>query len=486
MGTSQIRGEGQVRGAQASVAGTAACWPSGTVPDWPALSHAVDEIVESLREALIGIAQALIRIPSINHPPTGEERACQLAVAAYLRRVGLRPEVYALDDVPGLAAHAAFWPGRDYRGRPNVVARRPGQGGGRSLLLSGHIDTVPLGTQPWHHDPFGAEIAAGRLYGLGAYDMKGGVAAILGVMRALAALAVPLQGDLIVETVVDEEFGGVNGTLAGLLRGDHGDAVVIPEPSNLAIHNGVRGGHVAQIRLVGQEGIFFGRAEPGEAIRQLTHLLQGVDRFRARRRAHCPDLAPGAPDPVPVWVTKVAAGGWGTNVPITVPAEAQVELSWQLLPGEAQPQVEAELGAWLDEVVAAAPELFPRRLEVHFPIRFMPASAIRVDHPFVQTVAQCARVVTGETPAVTPLPSPSDLFVVQREFGLPSVHYGVRGANAHAADEYLVVDDLVTVTKVLTLLALTWCGVAETDTGPPSGAASPGAPPRRKGRHARV
>jgi hypothetical protein len=251
--------QGVARGAQPDVGGAAPRSPSRTVQDWPALCRAVDATIESLRDEVIGIAQELIRIPSVNHPPTGEEEACQRAVAAHLRSAGLRPEIYALDDVPGLAAHPAFWPGRDYRGRPNVVARRPGQGGGRSLVLSGHIDTVPLGTQPWQHDPFGAELAAGRLYGLGAYDMKGGVAAILGVMRALAALAVPLQGDVIAETVVDEEFGGVNGTLAGRVRGDNGDALVIPEPSNLVIHNGVRGGHVAQLRLVGREGIFSAR-----------------------------------------------------------------------------------------------------------------------------------------------------------------------------------------------------------------------------------
>ncbi len=456
----QGTGDGAVRGAEEDAAGMRSRTPSQAIPERSSLHRAVDAAVDTLAEELIGIARELIRIPSINHPPTGEEEACQAAVAAHLAKAGLRPEIYALDEVAGLAAHPAFWPGRDYRGRPNVVARRPGRGGGRSLVFSGHIDTVPLGTQRWQHDPFGAEIVDGRLYGLGAYDMKGGVAAILGVMRTLDILAVPLQGDVIAETVVDEEFGGVNGTLAGRVRGDNGDALVIPEPSNLLIHNGVRGGHVAQIRLAGAEGIFFGQAEPGEAVRQLTHLLQWVDRFRAQRRAHCPGLAPGAPDPVPVWVTKVAAGGWGTNVPITVPAEARVELSWQLLPGETQPEAEAEFRAWLDELVAAAPELFPRRPEVRFPIRFMPASAIRADHPFVGVLADCARAVTGETPAVTPLPSPSDLFVVQRDFGLPAVHYGVRGAGAHAADEYLVVEDLLTVTKVLTLLTYAWCGVA--------------------------
>jgi acetylornithine deacetylase len=383
-----------------------------------------------------------------------------MAVASHLERIGLQPDIYALDDVAGLKDHPAYWPGRDYTARPNVVARRPGRGGGRSLVLSGHVDTVPLGTQPWCHDPFGGELDAGRLYGLGAYDMKGGLATILGVMRTLQLLDVPLRGDVIAESVVDEEFGGVNGTLAGRVRGDNGDAMVIPEPSGLTIHNGVRGGRVAHIRLVGHEGIFFDQIEPGQAIRQLTHLLRWVDVFRQRRRAHDP-LGPAAPrDPAPVWVTKVFAGGWGMNVPLAVPAEVKVELYWQLLPGERQEQVEAEFFAWLDEMAATDPGCFDARPEVYFPIRFMPASELPADHPFIRTLADCAQAVTRERPAVAPLPSPSDMFVVHRDFAIPAVHYGPGGAGAHAADEYVLVNDLVTATKVLTLLVLAWCELA--------------------------
>jgi acetylornithine deacetylase len=104
-----------------------------------------------------------------------------MAVAKQFRDMQLVPEVYYLDDVAGLKEHPSYWPGRDYHNRPNVVARRKGMGGGRSLVLSGHIDTVPLGLQPWTRDPFGAQIEDDRLYGLGAFDMKSGVVVNLGV-----------------------------------------------------------------------------------------------------------------------------------------------------------------------------------------------------------------------------------------------------------------------------------------------------------------
>jgi acetylornithine deacetylase len=172
--------------------------------------------------------------------------------------------------------------------------------------------------------------------------MKSGIVLILGAMHTLHELDVTLKGDLVAETVVDEEFGGVNGTLAGRVRGDNGDAMVITEPSDFAIFNGVRGGRVAHLTLTGPEGILFGEGEPGHTIRQLAHFRKWVEIFRQRRRARVHEWAPGPHDPVPVWVTKVNAGGWGTNVPITVPAEARVELYWQLMPGEEQAQVEGE------------------------------------------------------------------------------------------------------------------------------------------------
>ena len=424
--------------------------------------QSVVEKVEGLREYIFTSLQEIVAIPSVNHPPTGDEYECQMAVARRWREMGLEPEIYTLDTVAGLRTHPRYFPGREYDRRPNVLVRLKGRGGGKSLLLSGHIDTVPLGVQPWKHSPFQPAVEGGRMYGLGAYDMKCGVAVMLGVMRTLHELGVSLKGDLLAETVVDEEFGGVNGTLAGRLRGDNADAVIITEPSDLAINNGVRGGVVAHFLLTGAEGIMFGNEEPGHAVRMLAHFLKWVDIFRQRRRAKVPGWVGGPRDPVPVWVTKVSAGGWGTNVPLTVPAEVRVELYYQLVPGEGQAGVMAEFYTWLDEMVADKPNDFAGRPSVTFPYRFMPASEIPADAPLIQALNRCVQQVTGSPVEVRPASAPSDLFTVQRDFGLPGIHFGPRGGGAHAADEYVELEDLLTVTKAITLLALDWCEVAET------------------------
>jgi acetylornithine deacetylase len=196
-------------------------------------------------------------------------------------------------------------------------------------------------------------------------------------------------------------------------------------------------------------------------MRMLAHCLKWVELFRQRRRAKVPGWVGGPLDPVPVWVTKVSAGGWGMNVPLTVPAEVRLELYYQLIPGEEEAGVMAELFTWLDEMVADKPNDFVGRPSLTFPYRFMPASEIPTDAPVIQALNRCVQQVTGSPAEVRPLPAPSDLFTVQRDFGLQGIHYGPRGGGAHSADEYVELEDLLTVTKAITLLALDWCEVAD-------------------------
>jgi acetylornithine deacetylase len=427
-----------------------------------ALEKRIAAYVDEHRERLVEIIRDLVRIPAENTPPTGAERACQEYLAAALRRLGWEPVLYELTEVPGLLAHPLFWPGRDYTNRPNLGARLKGAGGGRSLVLSGHIDTVPGGTQPWTRERFGGEVEGNRLYGRGANDMKGGVGTNLFVVEALAELGLRLAGDLVFETVVDEEFGGVNGTLAGRLQGFNADAAVISEPSFLRICAAQRGGRTAHITFRSSGGILGGDPTSAGVIRQLTHFLDRVPEFAAARRKTAPphELYEQQPDPVPVWITKVFTSPWGDTEPITVPEVCRVEMYWQLMPGEEQGAVEREFFDWLEAVTGAAPELFQVKPEVSFPIRWMPGSAITREEPLVKELAACASAVLGTEAPVAGIEGPCDMYIFHQVAGTPAVLWGARGGNTHAADEYLEIDSVVAATKALLCFVCRWCGVA--------------------------
>jgi acetylornithine deacetylase len=427
------------------------------------LEETLCSYVDKRQDRLIEIIQDLVRIPSQNTPPTGEEEPCQQYVADFLRKQGWEPVIYFLNEVPGLLEHPLFWPGRDYRHRPNVGARRKGRGGGRSLVLSGHIDTVPRGTQPWTRDSFGGQVEGDRLYGRGANDMKGGVGTNLFIVEALKILNVELSGDLVFETVVDEEFGGVNGTLAGRLKGFNAEAAVISEPSFLRICPGQRGGRIAHIVLNASGGVLTEGEFPTGVIDPLRYFLVKVPEFAEQRRgkALVHQLYAHHTDPVPVSVTKVYTGPWGTREPISIPESCKIEMYWQTMPGEEQTEIDREFFEWLNSVATSKPEFFPTKPEVEFPIRWLPGSSILKSEPLVRELSACATRVLAKEPQVVGIEGPCDMYMFHQGFGIPAVLWGARGGNTHAADEYLEIASVITAAKALLLFVCRWCGIAD-------------------------
>src|SRR5437764_655948 len=180
------------------------------------MDGAIDAWMDAHADELIETARALVRIPTESHPPTGDEEAGQRFVRARLEELGAEVEWFTPDDVPALRAHPAYFPTingrqRPFANRPDVVGTVRGSGGGRSALFSTHVDTVPAGSGWVEGTPFGGEVKDGRLYGRGSYDTKCALASHLFAVRCLREQGADLRGDVIVESVVDEEYGGSRG-----------------------------------------------------------------------------------------------------------------------------------------------------------------------------------------------------------------------------------------------------------------------------------
>jgi acetylornithine deacetylase len=415
--------------------------------------------VEQHADRLVQILQDIIRIPSENTPPTGKEVACQQYIAGFLSALQCDTLLYTLDQVPGLAQHPLFMRGRDYTDRPNVGARRKGHGNGRSLLLSGHIDTVPVGSMPWKHDPFGGAVDGNRLFGRGANDMKGGVAMHLFLMECLQNLNLPLAGDVLFESVVDEEFGGVNGTIAGRLKGFNADAAIISEPTFLRICPAQRGGRVAHVLLKSSGGILSkGPASPS-VVEQLTFLLTRIKDFADRRRAAAPQhpLYADPTDPVPVSVTRIVTAPWGNKEPIATPEECRVEIYWQAMPGENMDDLDREFLVWIASLADEPGSPLGQPPQVTFPSRSLPGSAISAQEPLVTELTDCAARALNKPVPVVGFEAPCDMYIFHMVTQTPTVLWGPSGGNTHAADEYVEIDSLVDAAKALLVFVHRWC-----------------------------
>lgn len=418
----------------------------------------VRSYVEDHADRLVSILQDLVRIPSENHAPNGNEQACQDYVAKFLNSVGWESRSYLPTDAPGITSHPQFWKHRNYENRPNVVAKRAGSGAGRSLILSGHIDTVPVGAREWTHPPFGAEVEGNRLYGRGSVDMKCGIATNLFVAEAISSMELSLEGDLTIESVVDEEFGGVNGTLAGRLMGYRADAAIISEPSYLRICAAQRGGRTAHITFYQpNEGIL--SATGAGVSEQLRLFLNALPNFESGRQvtAKVDSNYAHLANPVPVTVARIHTAAWGTGEASNSPDRCQVELFWQAMPGETLEEIDREFFEWFEALLAANPTAFTARPRVENPIRWLPGSAIDHSSAIVQELGDTAEIVSGERPLVCGIEGPCDMYIFH-DFDIPTVLWGARGGNLHHVDEYVEIDSMVNAATVLLAFVRRWCG----------------------------
>ena len=272
----------------------------------------------------VGLAEelaALVRMRSV----TGDEDAVQARLADRLEALGLTVEVFHPD--PAAVRGDPDWPGEEVaRTSLPVVIGRVGRPGGKRLVLSGHVDVVPAGDPAtWTGDPWSGEVRDGQLHGRGACDMKGGIAAILGAVRALGETGAlgRLQGELLVAFVPSEEDGG-QGTLAAIRAGATGDLCVIPEPSNLDVVIAHAGAITFRLTVPGRAAHASRRTEGVSALDNLGDLVRALEADETRRNAEETEpLMTALGLPYPTIIGTVAGGEWASTVMDRVVADGR-------------------------------------------------------------------------------------------------------------------------------------------------------------------
>ena len=414
----------------------------------------IDRAIESHRAEALRLLQDLVRIPSLE----GEEKPCMDLLEAKLREMGLEVDRWSPDD-DELAAHPAFVPtGFSYAERPNVVGVCRGSGGGRSLKFNGHLDVVPIGpAELWQHGPWSGEYSDGKVWGRGSADMKGGVVSNLLCARALGTAGIQLQGDLILECVVDEESGG-NGTLASVMRGYSADACIFTEPTGLdkvAVSN--RGAQFFRITVPGEEGGIEYKHQLTNPIQKAFEVFQAVEAYSIMRESVVshPLYDEIYFTKVPTGVCKIMAGQW----PSTIASQALLEGSIECLPGEDIHAIKADFKQYIMEWSAKDPWFREHPLGIEWFGLWFDSAQIDPNHPMVGALSQAAKSVTGRD-VVVGGSGGCDLRLPVLYGDTPAVLFGPSGAMIHSTDEYIEFEQVIDCARVLARMAVDWCGVA--------------------------
>lgn len=415
------------------------------------MRSSIEGKIDQDANVLVDLTRQLVRIRST----FGQERQAQEVVAGEFRDLDLKvdiwePGIQELEKHPGFVETT-----RDYADRPNVVGLLKGRGEGRSLILNGHIDVVsaePISA--WTHDPWGAIVENGRIYGRGSCDMKGGLAAMIHAVRAIREVELSLRGDVILESVIEEEIGGPGGTLSTILRGYQGDAVIIGEsPRDICV--GSAGVCWFRVRVTGKTEHAAQSHLGVNAIGKVTKIYQALldlDAYRAETK-HYPLCEKRWGRSCNINIGTIRGGDW----PSTVAGSAEVEcrISWQ--PMETMSDVKMEV----EETIRKVAELDPW-MRNHPPIVEWfgwraEASETDLNSPIIGTLRRNARQVLCTEPEVIGSSAANDTRWFVLYGNTPAVTFGPEGERLHGIDECVPIQDLVALSKVYALTILDWC-----------------------------
>jgi acetylornithine deacetylase len=425
---------------------------------------AVDDAIDAQADELVRFLSDLVAAETV----TGNEKPGQDVVAAEFEAMGLEPDVWepSADD---LRDHEAFFETSTfadvgYEGRPNVVARLPGAGDGPELGLSGHIDVVSVTEDAWDSDPWTLRRDGDALYGRGSCDMKGGIAAYVTAVKALDAAGVELEGDLLLQSTIEEEDGGVGGVLSALERGYQPDAVVVPEPLNIP-NVGLSSGGVMyfEVTVPGRTAhaatAFEGVDATAKAI-TVYETLMDLDRERKDRISY-PRASRASPD-LEGHVTNINVGVIrGGDWPSTVPGEVvlQGRVGWP--PGETREEVRTQIrdaieaAAATDDWLSEHPptlEWFGWQAEPH---------EVDADAEIAQLAKRAAEAVTGEEGMFIGGSAGLDERFWKNYYDIDAVTVGPYGERLHGPNECTSLESLLETAKTHARIAMEFCGVAE-------------------------
>ena len=407
-----------------------------------------------LREEAVALLVDLVQEPSL----LGQEASAQAVISKAFGGLGLAVHEFAIDE-DKLRQHPGYSPSIiSYEGRPNVVGthRPAGPATGKSLILNGHIDVVPVGAQAlWTHPPFSARIEGDRLYGRGAADMKAGIVAFTMAFKALRTLGLEPAAPVFLQSVVEEECTG-NGALACLVEGYRADAAVIPEPIGgmLTCQMGVMW---FALEVLGKP-VHASVAHTGVGAIDFSMYLYAALK-ELERQWNEPKSRHGYylkhDHPVNFNLGKIQGGEWASSVPTHCRSDIRIGFYPDMPVARAKAEVE--------RVLAAAHAAHPGRESLSYRVIYegFQAEGCIVDEneAVLQTLAGAYRDVVGEKLETEVFTGTTDIKFFNVYGSIPATCYGPTGASIHGIDEWVSIESMMQTSAVLAVFIARWCGL---------------------------
>jgi acetylornithine deacetylase len=405
--------------------------------------------VESLKGELFEMARELVQFPSV----TGEETEAQQYIAGRWRDWGLAVDLW-IPERSEVVGHPAFCDDGLPIERVNVVAQwGEGDPNHAGLILNGHMDVVPVGDlSGWDDDPFAGIIHHGILFGRGSCDMKSSLAAMSFAVRAAQELGITPKRHVLLQSVIGEETGGL-GTLAAILRGYRADLAILGEPTSLTLCPVASGALSFRLRVPGRAA-HGALPDTGVSAIDKFHKVREVLRDLETER-HASFRHPAFKDnplAAPLSIGRLRAGDW----PSTVPDEAIAEGRFGVFPGEDIAAARIQFETTVRNASKKDDWLRNHPVQIEwFEGQFEPGET-DPDTPLIKELARCHQSITGSQLRQQGVPYGNDLRLFTRHGNMPAVLYGPGDVlRAHAANESISLDEIVTATEVYTMLIAT-------------------------------
>lgn len=409
--------------------------------------------VEKGAGELIGILQELVRVPSVN----GNEEECQRLIVSLLEGEVDQLDVFT-PSLNELMEHPAYTSRqeRDFSHSPNVVAIKKGTGRGKSIILNAHVDVVPPEeSREWRGgSPWAGIIEDGKLYGRGSCDTKPGLAISIYLLKLFRRLGISLAGDVIFESVVDEEKGGA-GSLATILKGYRADGAIIFEPTELEVHPGDRGGQFFAVEVAGKGAHPIHSYEGVSAIYKAMDIIRALQDLEERRNR---ELRTTLFERYPVFAPITIGQITGDDYISKVPEKCVFRGLFGIHPDETISGSRTVFEETISAVCERDPWLREHRPKVKWLDMIKEGAQIPVDHPLVTAFLSSYQDALGVPGRLGAFTASCDLHYYVKYANIPALIFAPGNCTqGHTLNEHVPVEQVVAAAKVVASFLLDWC-----------------------------